>query len=109
MNKSDILWIWIKLKWGWYDYRLILSSLQQEQELANLTQWAKRKRLKGVSKYYESLLWSIQSKLMSFRWKNRRIYEIAVWSQCLALQLLPKATYQKGYAKKYSRRAIIEG
>lgn len=107
MFKPNIRQLFMQYKFNVHNICSILNLLRTEQELESLVLWAKRKRLKDVRKYYESMLMGLQNKILIFRVKNPRVFTLAKFLQVAETQILPRPTYKKGFAKKYQRRRNI--
>src|SRR5688572_14863526 len=86
---SKIVFWYSKMRMHWYLYctdwhRIcsVLELLQHQNNLKNLIQWARRKKLTGVRKHYEFLAFDIVCKLSSYSLQNRRLLIIAEWLHC---------------------------
>lgn len=98
--------LWLKWQYWrlyWQQYQSILLYFHRKQELENLADWAKRKKL-GVFHHYKRLIGETEHNLAGKNMRYPQIFKYARWVyQINTLVSAQSKHYPQGYASKYSR------
>jgi hypothetical protein len=87
------------------DARAILETLEVCDNLERLVQWAERKRLAKIKRYYIELLIEHKNKLLKYRFHCKHMMFWMEWVYCFKVMLFPPPQYyRRGAARKYQLR-----
>ena len=93
---------WYYYNRRWKLFRATLMMLQHQDNLENLIQWTKRKRLTGVGHHYKRLLKGADGFLTNFTYEAPYLVEFACFVHCTREMLFP-TQYRKGFAAQYRK------
>ncbi len=106
-SNYGVLTSWDRTRLGWREFWSILYAMNRQAELERLVEWARRKKLPGPLRCYESRLEDETRRVMRYtlsapslaRWVRRvRRFNRLVWSA-------PRY-HAQGSAAAYSRKSI---
>jgi hypothetical protein len=106
-SNYGVLTRWDRTRLGWREFGSILRAMNRQSELERLVEWARRKKLPGPLRCYQSRLEDEARRVMRYslsspslaRWA-RRVYRLnkLIWP--------PPRYYARGSAVGYSRKGI---
>jgi hypothetical protein len=88
------------------DYWMSCGVLNRKRDLEQLIQWAERKRISGVQRWYQTLLLDEEQRLWKYERRSPLAVQIAYIGTTLSqiLNQFSQTGYYKGYANQYRHR-----
>ena len=93
------------MQYAWFRGRSILVVMKHQEELTQLVTWAKRKKLPGPLRRYQSLLEDADQRLFVAQVRTPYLFEACQFASTARKQLFPVPHYRRrGSAAMYRRR-----